>query len=158
MVSPWLLHRHRKLWRDPNAFDPHRFRDGSSTEAMKCAFMPFGSGQRICIGAGFATQEALLILAEILRRYRIEALPNKVPEPVGRVTIRPLRGVHVRFEPRPDAPPCPADETPEMNDLPEETATESAVAARFVDHDSSSIHQLKKKLFVTFWVKHTAEF
>ena len=97
LVSPWLLHRHRRLWRDPDHCDPGRFRDGSCSEAIKTAYMPFGSGQRICIGAGFATQEALLILAEFLRRYHLATIPGLVPEPVGRVTIRPLRGVHLHL-------------------------------------------------------------
>src|SRR4026207_2393383 len=62
IVSPWLLHRHRKLWHDPERFQPERFAAGQG-ERDRFAYLPFGAGPRICIGQGFAMMEGTLILA-----------------------------------------------------------------------------------------------
>ncbi len=62
MISPWVLHRHRRLWRDPDAFDPSRFLPGAPPPP-RFAYMPFGAGPRICVGAQFAMAEATIVLA-----------------------------------------------------------------------------------------------
>ena len=100
MVSPWLLHRHRELWERPDEFDPERFHTPSGQESLKCAFIPFSKGPRVCIGAAFATQEAILIIASVVRRFKLIADENHVPEPIGRVTIRSNNGIRVRMERR----------------------------------------------------------
>ena len=100
LVSPWLIHRHEKLWERPTEFDPDRFATDSGQESLKNAYLPFSMGPRVCIGAAFATQEAVLILAGILRRYRVDADPNHTPQTVGRVTIRSDNGIRVRLTPR----------------------------------------------------------
>jgi cytochrome P450 len=100
LIAPWLLHRHRALWDKPDEFDPDRFNTAEGKESAKCAYIPFSKGPRVCIGAAYATQEAVLILASIARRYRIEPDPDHVPRPVGRVTIRSDNGVRVRMVPR----------------------------------------------------------
>jgi cytochrome P450 len=108
LISPWLLHRHRKLWDKPDEFDPDRFNTPEGKESAKCAYMPFSKGERVCIGAAYATQEAVLILASIVRRYRIEADVRHVPQPVGRLTIRSGNGVRIgliRRDAEPDQPP-----------------------------------------------------
>ncbi|MGV3654572.1 MAG: cytochrome P450 [Noviherbaspirillum sp.] len=97
LISPWLLHRHRELWERPDEFDPDRFETEAGRQSVKCAYMPFSKGPRVCIGAAFATQEAILILATMVRRYRIEPDLDHVPEPVGRVTVRPRNGVRIRL-------------------------------------------------------------
>ena len=62
MISPWILHRHRTLWDDPDYFDPERFAPGRREKIHRFAYIPFGAGPRICIGMGFSMQEALIIL------------------------------------------------------------------------------------------------
>ena len=100
LISPWLLHRHRTLWERPDEFDPGRFDTHAGKESSKCAYIPFSKGPRVCIGAAYATQEAVLILASIVRRYRVEADPSHVPKVVGRVTIRSGNGVRVKLHRR----------------------------------------------------------
>lgn len=86
IVSPYVLHRHRLLWTDPDIFDPRRFLTG---DVDRHAFLPFGVGPRMCIGAALATQEAVLVVAMILRRFAIELAPGQVIWPVHRFTLRP---------------------------------------------------------------------
>lgn len=97
VVAPWLIHRHRDLWPEPDAFNPDRYDNDASREALKQAYLPFGMGPRVCMGAAFALQEATLILAQLVRRYRLEAVPGHVPQPVGRLTIRSANGVRLRL-------------------------------------------------------------
>jgi cytochrome P450 len=97
MVAPWLIHRHKKQWKDAESFKPERFQDEDSKESIKCSYLPFGSGPRICIGKGFANQEAVLILASIVQKFELEAIAGKVPEPVGRVTIRPKDEIELKI-------------------------------------------------------------
>lgn len=107
VISPWLIQRHRDLWARPDEFDPDRYDDdggGAATEAsgpsaresLRRAYLPFGMGPRVCIGAAFAQQEAALILATLARSFRVEPVPGHVPEPVGRLTIRAENGIRLR--------------------------------------------------------------
>jgi cytochrome P450 len=87
IIAPWLVHRHAALWQQPHRFDPSRFlQDGRIT--LPEAWMPFGSGPRVCIGAAFATTEILVILRCLLGRYRL-SLAGPPPPAVGRVTLLP---------------------------------------------------------------------
>ena len=97
MVSPWLLHRNKNYWKNPHAFCPERFSDGSSSAAKKQAYLPFSMGQRVCIGAAFASQEAVLILSRLVQKYEFKSLPDDAPRPVGRVTIRPENGLRLKM-------------------------------------------------------------
>jgi cytochrome P450 len=87
----YALHRHRKLWTDPDHFDPDRFAPGHQTDRF--AFLPFGDGPRICIGANFAVQEAVIILSTLLARFRFRPIPGRDPKPVMILTLRPEGGV-----------------------------------------------------------------
>ncbi|WP_434009325.1 cytochrome P450 [Hydrogenophaga sp.] len=100
VIAPWLIHRHRDLWQDPDAFDPDRYDDDQSRESLKQAYLPFGMGPRVCMGAAFALQEAALILSSLVRHYRLSVVPGHVPQPVGRLTIRSANGVRLRLERR----------------------------------------------------------
>ncbi len=92
-VSPFLLHRHRTLWRDPDAFDPNRFL-GANREAIdRYAYIPFGAGPRVCIGMGFAMLEMTIVLGHLLRALRFELAPGHIVSPVARVTLRPAYGM-----------------------------------------------------------------
>jgi cytochrome P450 len=99
LISPWLLHRHRSIWKDPDVFNPERFETDEGKQSAREAFIPFSAGPRVCVGAAFAAQEAVLILASIIRRYNILPDTSHTPEPVGRVTIRSGNGIRVRFQP-----------------------------------------------------------
>lgn len=87
IISPWLVQRHTAHWQNPHGFDPNRFLQGGRI-ATPQAWMPFGSGPRVCIGAAFATMELLVILRCLLGCYRI-SLVGAPPSPVGRVTLLP---------------------------------------------------------------------
>lgn len=101
VVSPWLIHRHRDLWDDPDAFNPDRYANNASRESLRNAYLPFSMGPRVCMGAAFALQEAVLILSSMARHYALEAVPGHVPQPVGRLTIRSENGVRLRLHRRP---------------------------------------------------------
>ena len=103
VVSPWLIHRHRDLWDDPDAFNPDRYANDASRESLRNAYLPFSMGPRVCMGAAFALQEAVLILSSMARHYALEAVPGHVPQPVGRLTIRSENGVRLRLHRRPVA-------------------------------------------------------
>jgi cytochrome P450 len=96
MISPWVLHRHRTLWDDPEYFDPERFAPGRREKIPRFGYIPFGAGPRICIGMGFSMQEALVILAAILKRFRLELVPGHPVEPQARLTLRPKHGLKMR--------------------------------------------------------------
>ncbi|GGE16576.1 cytochrome P450 [Primorskyibacter flagellatus] len=98
MLPIYALHRNRLLWDAPDSFDPARFSDGSPVD--RYAYLPFGDGPRICIGAGFAVQEAVIILATLLARFRFRAVPGRQPKPVMIITLRPEGGVWLTAEPR----------------------------------------------------------
>lgn len=99
IISPWLIQRHREWWVMPDAFDPDRYtRDEAlSKESLKRAYLPFGMGPRVCLGAAFAQQEAVLILSSLLRQFRLEPVQGHVPMPVGRLTVRSENGVRLRL-------------------------------------------------------------
>jgi len=89
LISPWLLHRKASLWPEPHRFNPERF----AAEPARFTYIPFGAGQRICIGAAFAMTEAILILAMIAQRYRLGLKPERPIEPQGLITLRPRNGM-----------------------------------------------------------------
>ncbi len=92
-IAPFVLHRHTRFWRDPDRFDPSRFLPGA-TPPSRYAYMPFGAGPRICIGARFALTEAVVVLARLLARYRVElAAGSEHVLPRAIVTTQPDRPV-----------------------------------------------------------------
>jgi cytochrome P450 len=96
LIAPWLLHRKAALWPQPHRFDPERF----ATEPARYTYIPFGAGQRICIGAAFAMTEAILLLATIAQRYRLMLKPRHPIEPQGLITLRPRHGMPMSLERR----------------------------------------------------------
>ncbi len=99
-VSPWLMHRHVQHWEHPDAFDPDRFETEAGKEAFACAYLPFSMGPRVCAGASFALQEATLLLAELVRRFRFKPVEGHVPDPVARLTLRSANGLPLIVERR----------------------------------------------------------
>ncbi len=128
VISPYVLHRHRLLWEDPDLFDPARFLDrplgsrtsgpgrgredpglgataagggeNSAAQIDRYAYLPFGIGPRMCIGAGFALQEATLVLATIMGNFNIALAPGQTVWPQQRLTLRPRDPLLLRLEPR----------------------------------------------------------
>lgn len=99
MMPIYALHRHRMLWDDPDRFDPDRFAPGRGP-VDRFAYLPFGAGPRICIGANFALQEAAIIMATLLSRFRFETVPGRTPYPRMILTLRPQGGAWLRAQPR----------------------------------------------------------
>jgi unspecific monooxygenase len=99
VIAPWLLHRHEKLWRDPNAFVPERFMP-PATPPDRFAYLPFGVGARVCIGAHFALVEATLALSRIIAAFRVTLLDKEPVMPIGVVTTQPDRSPMFHIAPR----------------------------------------------------------
>ncbi|KUF10075.1 cytochrome P450 [Pseudoponticoccus marisrubri] len=95
IVPIYALHRHHALWEAPHAFRPERWEAGRPD---RYAYLPFGDGPRICIGASFALQEAAIVLATLLARFRFTPVPGRDPDPVMILTLRPEGGVWLEAE------------------------------------------------------------
>ena len=96
-IWPWLLHRHKKLWDNPDAFDIERFADKGGRHRFQ--YLPFGAGPRTCVGAKFATDEALTLLAHWLSQWRFVDVGHPV-QAAGMVTLRPKGGLPLELERR----------------------------------------------------------
>jgi len=99
MIAPWVLHRHRKLWRDPEAFDPDRFMPDAPAPP-RFGYLPFGAGPRVCVGAQFALTEAVLVLALLLQRFEVALDAARPVLPVGIVTTQPDHAAQFRLRER----------------------------------------------------------
>lgn len=97
LIFPWLLHRHRRWWDQPDVFNADRFTVARQSEQPKAVYLPFGLGARACIGAGFALQEAVLVLYSVLSNYKINSVAGFEPEVIGRLTVRAEPGIKVRL-------------------------------------------------------------
>jgi cytochrome P450 len=95
VISPWLLHRHQRRWVDPEAFVPERFMPGAPV-VDRSAYLPFGVGPRVCIGAQFAITEATLVLSRLMASFRIELVEQRPVMPIAIVTTQPDR--HPKFQ------------------------------------------------------------
>ncbi|MGQ0457458.1 MAG: cytochrome P450 [Hyphomicrobium sp.] len=95
----YAIHRHRALWEDPDRFDPDRFLPEREDKYPRTQFMPFGYGQRVCIGAAFAMIEATAILARLVQGASFKWDGRHAPEPVSRVTLRPRGGMPLKVTP-----------------------------------------------------------
>ena len=100
MVMPWTLHRHREYWENPEAFMPSRFLPENREKIDKYQYLPFGAGPRICIGASFAIQEAIIALGVLLSRFRFDMAKGATePWPVQKLTTQPGGGLHMYATP-----------------------------------------------------------
>lgn len=91
--SPYAGNRFPEVWDDADQFRPERFSPEQSAERSRHAATPFGEGPRACIGSGFATVEATLILATLAHRHRLQLVTDKPAEPAVGFTIYPKDGV-----------------------------------------------------------------
>jgi len=99
VISPWHLHRHERLWDNPDGFDPTRWQTDNGKKCMREAYIPFSSGSRVCTGAGFAMVEGVLMLSMILRHFRITPEGDE-PVPIAHLTVRSRDGIKLRIERR----------------------------------------------------------
>jgi cytochrome P450 len=97
IISPYVMHRSPRFWDRPAAFDPDRFLPAASEGRPKFAFVPFGSGPRMCIGANLAMMEAPLIVAALLQRFAFSLPPGTTVEPSPRISLRPRGTVHMHL-------------------------------------------------------------
>lgn len=100
VLSPWHLHRHERLWDDPDGFNPDRWHTENGRTCQREAYIPFSSGSRVCTGAGFAMVEGPLLLSMLLRDYRVEPVKGREPVPVAHLTVRAKNGIWVKLSKR----------------------------------------------------------
>ena len=100
VLSPWHLHRHERLWDNPDGFDPTRWATENGKRCQREAYIPFSAGPRVCTGAGFAMVEGPLILSMLLRAYRFDLVAGREPVPVAHLTVRAKDGIWLRITPR----------------------------------------------------------
>ncbi|MBQ0750214.1 MAG: cytochrome P450 [Roseovarius sp.] len=100
VISPWHLHRHERLWDNPDGFDPARYGTENGKTCLREAFIPFSAGQRVCTGAGFAMIEGPLLLAMLVRAYRLSPVEGRPPMPVAHLTVRGRDGIWLKLLPR----------------------------------------------------------
>lgn len=97
-VPIYAIHRHRLLWEEPDAFTPERFTPEREAARSRFAYLPFGAGPRVCVGAAFSMMEMKIVLATLLRTVRLVPTDDPPPLPVLRVTLRPQPKVRLRVE------------------------------------------------------------
>ena len=100
VISPWHLHRHERIWTNPDGFDPDRWATSEGRDASRDGYLPFSRGARVCPGAGFAMLEGTLLLAHLVRAFRFQAVTGRVPVPVAHLTVRAKDGIWLRVTPR----------------------------------------------------------
>jgi cytochrome P450 len=100
VVSAWHLHRHERLWDNPDGFDPDRWGTENGKTCMRDAYVPFSAGSRVCPGAGFALIEGVLLLSIILKNYRVTLADRPAPEPVAHLTVRSKDGIFLKLDAR----------------------------------------------------------
>lgn len=101
-TPPYLIHRHPEHWPNPEGFEPERFLRDSARERHRFAYLPFGGGRRQCVGSGFAMLEAVLMLATLTQRFRLDLVPGFRPQLAPTVTLRPAGAVPMTVHPRTD--------------------------------------------------------
>jgi len=101
LVMPWTVHRHRALWERPDAFMPSRFHPENRDRIDRYQYLPFGAGARICIGAAFAMQEAVIVLGVLMSCWRFDTVAETKPWPVQKLTTQPEGGLPMRVTKRP---------------------------------------------------------
>ena len=100
VLSPWHLHRHERIWKNPDDFDPSRWQTEENRACARDAYLPFSAGPRVCTGAGFAMVEGVLLLAQLARGFRFEPVAGEDPVPVAHLTVRARDGIRLRISRR----------------------------------------------------------
>jgi cytochrome P450 len=99
-IAPWIIHRHRRLWDEPDRFDPDRFSPENARDRSRYAYIPFSIGPHICTGAPLSIVQMTIAVAIWAQRFRFHLVRGHPVEPVGWTSLRPARGIKVTVEPR----------------------------------------------------------
>lgn len=99
-VMTLIIQQHPDFWDNPQAFDPERFATDNTESLHPLAYLPFGAGQRKCVGQDFALIEGTLILSQFAQRYRVLPVPEKKAETALSITLGNKDGVWIRIEKR----------------------------------------------------------
>jgi len=99
-IMPWVVHRHRKLWHDPDRFDPDRFAPAEVAARSRYAYLPFAVGPHVCVGASMAMLQLTVAVAVLARHFRFRPGPGRTIEPTAWTNIRPKDGMWMTLEPR----------------------------------------------------------
>jgi cytochrome P450 len=89
-----------RLWHKPNSFNPDRFSPDEAKARSRYAYLPFGAGARVCIGASFAMIETTVILASLVQAFRLRPMAGHQPKPITTVPTRVQGGMPLLIEPR----------------------------------------------------------
>jgi len=100
VISPWHLHRHTKLWDNPDGFDPARWHSDNGKACQRDAYIPFSTGPRVCVGQGFSMLEGPLFLSLLVKHFQFEAVADRCPVPVAHLTVRAQSGIQLRVSQR----------------------------------------------------------
>ena len=100
VISPWHIHRHERIWDDPDAFDPDRWRSSQTKQSMRKGYLPFSAGSRVCPGAGIAMIEGVLFLALLVRDLRFALIDGQETMPVAHLTVRSKDGIRLLVQSR----------------------------------------------------------
>ena len=95
MLSPYLMHRHRKYYHNPEAFRPERFLNGEMDGAHPYIYFPFAGGPRRCIGEKFAWQEILSVICVLCKHLKFEIAPGQKVQPIARIAVKPAHGMRM---------------------------------------------------------------
>ena len=97
----WASHRIPEVFPDPEAFIPERFERERKAQLPRGAYIPFGGGQRICIGKRFGQTEVKLVATMLLQRLRLDAMPGRTMTIRQMPTLSPKGGLRMRVRERP---------------------------------------------------------
>ena len=100
VLSPWHLHRHNRMWHQPDEFDPTRWQTENGKACQKDAYIPFSAGPRVCTGAGFAMVEGVLLLSMLVETFEFTADSALIPVPVAHLTVRSKDGIYLKLRKR----------------------------------------------------------
>lgn len=99
-TSTYCIHRHPQLWPNPDRFDPNRFAPGEQPQRHRLAWMPFGAGQRVCVGRGLSILQAQLALVMLAQRFEFEPAPGHAPQPKISTTMTSKAGIYLQVRGR----------------------------------------------------------
>jgi cytochrome P450 len=99
-IAPWIIHRHRRLWDEPDRFDPDRFSPENARSRSRYAYIPFSIGPHICTGAPLSIVQMTILVAIWAQRFRFHLVPGHPVEPIGWTSLRPAHGIKVTVEAR----------------------------------------------------------
>jgi len=99
-LSQWVMHRDDRFFDHPRQFLPERWADGLEQKLPKGVYFPFGGGPRVCVGKGFATMEAVLVLVAIAQKFRLTLPAEHKVELQPSITLRPKNGMKMGLQRR----------------------------------------------------------